>query len=84
MALVRSSHDRMIGGVCSGIADRLDLDTTLVRLLFVVSFAFPGPGLVVYLLMWALLPWDWEVDSRQVRWESSVVSPRDPTETLAA
>lgn len=84
MALVRNSRDRMIGGVCSGIAGRFDLDPTLVRLLFVVSFALPGSGLVVYLLMWALLPWDWEIDSRQVRWGSSAVAPRDPAETLAA
>ena len=81
MTLTRNSHDRMIGGVCAGIAGRFGLDPTLVRLLFVVSFALPGPGLLAYLLMWVLLPWDWEIVEDAGAWAPASVRAQ---ETLAA
>ncbi len=50
----------MLAGVCSGIAKFLGWDATLVRVLFVlvsvVSAAFPG--ILVYLVMWLLMPRD--------------------------
>jgi len=56
--LSRSRHDRMIAGVMGGIARRLGWSSTLVRVLFVilsvVSAAFPG--ILVYLLLWLLMP----------------------------
>jgi phage shock protein C len=56
--LTRSRHERMIAGVCAGIADYLNLDVTLVRVGFVIlsvlSAAFPG--LLVYLVLWFLMP----------------------------
>jgi phage shock protein C len=55
--LVRRNGDRMIAGVCSGLADYLDVDTTVVRLLTVVAALFSlGTALLVYVVMWALLP----------------------------
>ena len=58
--LTRSSSDKMIGGVCGGLAHWLGWDPTLVRigyvLLSVLSAAFPG--LLVYLLLWVLMPSD--------------------------
>jgi phage shock protein PspC (stress-responsive transcriptional regulator) len=42
--------------VCGGIADRFDVDVTLVRVAFVVVAFFWGLGVVVYLAMWALVP----------------------------
>jgi phage shock protein PspC (stress-responsive transcriptional regulator) len=48
----------MLGGVCGGIAEWLGWDPTLVRVLFVIvsilSAAFPG--ILVYLLLWVLMP----------------------------
>ena len=64
--LKRSVDSRMIGGVCGGIAEWLGWDPTLVRIVFVavsvLSVAFPG--IVVYLLLWMLMPEreDWEED----------------------
>lgn len=83
MELARSSDHRIIGGVCAGVATRFDLDPMLVRLLFVVSVALPGPTVLVYLLMWAFLPWDWEVapESASGAVPSAPVCARD---TLAA
>ena len=58
MPLYRSTRDAMIGGVCGGIAEWLDWDPTLVRILYVVgsavSVAFPG--LIVYIVLWILMP----------------------------
>jgi phage shock protein PspC (stress-responsive transcriptional regulator) len=56
--LRRSVSDRMIAGVCGGIARWLGWDPTLVRVLYVVvsvlSAAFPG--ILVYLLLWVVMP----------------------------
>lgn len=56
--LTRSTHDRMIAGVCGGIAEYFDVDSTLVRVAFVLlsvlSAAFPG--LLVYIIMWLVVP----------------------------
>lgn len=56
--LRRSRKHRMIAGVCGGLADWLGWDPTLVRVLYVVvsvlSAAFPG--LLVYLVLWVVMP----------------------------
>ena len=52
------SQDKVLGGVCGGIADYLGLDPTLVRagylILSIVSAAFPG--ILVYLILWIIMP----------------------------
>ena len=54
--LYRSKTERMIGGVCGGLAQYLNLDPTLVRLFFLLLLLLPGPGVVIYLIMWAITP----------------------------
>jgi phage shock protein C len=55
--LVRRSDDRMIAGVCSGVADYLGLDPTLVRLLAVVAAICSVGGVAVaYIAAWILMP----------------------------
>lgn len=54
--LSRPADDRMIAGVCSGIARRFGLSSNLVRVLFVVSILLPGPQFLVYLAGWLLIP----------------------------
>lgn len=54
--LVRPRNDRMIAGVCAGIAQRYGLSVTTVRLLFVLSLLLPGPQVLVYLALWLLMP----------------------------
>lgn len=58
MPLYRSTRHKMIAGVCGGIAEWLGWDPTITRLLYVVvsvlSAAFPG--LIVYILLWILMP----------------------------
>ena len=55
--LTRRGNDRMIAGVCSGVADYLGLDVTLVRLLTVVAAIFSvGTVAVAYIAAWILMP----------------------------
>jgi phage shock protein PspC (stress-responsive transcriptional regulator) len=56
--LQRSKSQRIIAGVCGGIAEWLGWDVTLVRVLFVlVSLASAAfPGLIIYLILWVLMP----------------------------
>ena len=55
-SLVRPRKGRVIAGVCAAIADRFGVSRTLVRVAFVVSIVLPGPQVVVYLLLWILIP----------------------------
>jgi phage shock protein C len=55
--LTRNTDDKMIGGVCSGVADYLGVDVTLVRLLTVIGAIFGLGSLVIaYLVAWILVP----------------------------
>jgi phage shock protein PspC (stress-responsive transcriptional regulator) len=54
----RRSDDKWIGGVCSGLADRLGVDPVIVRAAFVLLSILGGVGVSVYLVAWALLPND--------------------------
>ena len=55
--LVRRRDDRMVAGVCSGLADYLGADPTVLRLLAVVAVAFTGgAALLAYLAAWILVP----------------------------
>jgi phage shock protein PspC (stress-responsive transcriptional regulator) len=56
--LRRSRRNRMIAGICGGIAEWLGWDPTLVRVLYVVVSVFSAafPGLIVYLVLWVVMP----------------------------
>ena len=55
--LVRSSEGRVLGGVCAGVGRRLGLDPWPARLLFVlVLLLVPGSQLIVYPVLWLLMP----------------------------
>ena len=56
--LVRNTHDEMIGGVCSGIANYMNIDPVIVRLVFVLLALGGGHGILAYLLLWILMPVD--------------------------
>jgi phage shock protein PspC (stress-responsive transcriptional regulator) len=53
--LLRRSNYTMIGGVAAGVADYANLDPALVRLLFVLLTLAGGPGLIVYIVLWAVM-----------------------------
>lgn len=56
--LTRSTNDKVIAGVCGGIAEYFDMDPTLVRVGFVVLSIFSAafPGLIVYIILAAIMP----------------------------
>ncbi len=54
--LQRSQQDKMIAGVCSGLADYFDLDVTWVRIAFVVAVILGASGLLAYLVLWIAVP----------------------------
>jgi phage shock protein C len=54
--LYRSREEKMIGGVCGGIAEYFDIDPTLVRAVWVAITLLAGFGIVLYLILWVLVP----------------------------
>ena len=55
--LTRSNHSHMIAGVCGGLGEYLDIDPTLLRLLFALGFfASGGTALLVYIIMAIVVP----------------------------
>jgi phage shock protein PspC (stress-responsive transcriptional regulator) len=57
--LTRSTNDRMIAGVCAGLANYLNVDPFLVRLIFGVLL-LGGEGILIYLVLWLVMPEDTE------------------------
>jgi phage shock protein C len=54
--LYRSRTQRMIGGVCGGLAEYFNIDPTLMRLIFVFFALWVGGGVVAYIIMWLVVP----------------------------
>lgn len=52
------SRDRMIGGVCGGLADYFGLDATLVRIAYALLTVFTSgfPGFMLYIILWFVMP----------------------------
>jgi len=55
--LMRSAVDRKIAGVCGGVAEYLEVDSTVVRLVWLIAIFVPVPlGLIAYLIAWIVMP----------------------------
>ena len=55
--LYRSKKERMIVGVCGGIAEYFKMDPTIIRLLWVIgTLIFFGAGIIAYLIAWVIVP----------------------------
>lgn len=54
--MYRPTRGRMCAGVCRAIAEKYSLSVFAVRLLAIVSTILPGPQIVAYLILWAILP----------------------------
>lgn len=67
----RSAHDRMLAGVCGGLAAQFGVPTALVRLAFVLmTLFFGGVGLVIYVVLWVVMPVEEGLDPVEFqRWE---------------
>jgi len=58
--LYRSESDKMIAGVCGGIAEVYDIDPTLIRLV-TVALIFSGLSPIFYILAWLIIPHESEI-----------------------
>jgi phage shock protein PspC (stress-responsive transcriptional regulator) len=57
--LYRSKKERILGGVCAGLGEHLDVDPTVIRLIWaVVTLLSFGTGIIVYILAWIIIPED--------------------------
>ena len=54
--LYRDEHHKVIGGVCAGLSNYLKVDTSLVRIVFVLALLMHGVGLVAYIILWIIAP----------------------------
>ena len=54
--LYRSRKEEMIAGVCGGLADYLNVDPTVIRLVFLLLFFAGGGGLFIYIILWVIMP----------------------------
>lgn len=48
--------DRVVGGVCAGLGEFFQIDPTIVRLIFVLITIFGGGGILLYLILWLIIP----------------------------
>jgi phage shock protein C len=69
--LCRPTEDRMLAGVAAGIAQYLDVDVTLIRVIFAVLTLFGGAAVLVYLAGWLLIPEEGSDQSIAGGWVSS-------------
>ena len=54
--LYRDEHHKVIGGVCAGLADYLNIDVSIIRVIFLASLVMKGVGFVPYIILWIVLP----------------------------
>ncbi len=53
---IRRSQDRLVGGVCGGIAEHLSVDPDLVRIISAILMGCFGVGIVAYFVLWIIMP----------------------------
>lgn len=61
--LTRSRTERWIGGVCGGIGNYFKTDPTVIRVIFVLAGLIMGGGLLIYLILWLIIPLEAEMAS---------------------
>lgn len=59
--LYRSRKNRMIAGVCGGLADFFGIDPTWIRLLFILLAFVAGSTILIYIIMWVIVPLEPEI-----------------------
>jgi phage shock protein C len=79
--LYRSNRDKMVAGVCGGLAEYFNVDSSLIRLLWVLLIIFGGSGLLLYIIGWVVIPEREGVEETRI--EGGDLIPRDSkTNTL--
>lgn len=55
-SLTRPQKDKVIAGVCAGLAERFGWSANTVRLVFLLSCLLPGPQFIIYIVLWVIMP----------------------------
>lgn len=79
--LVRSNSDRVISGVCGGLANYLGIDSTIIRLIFVLAVLIGGVSPIIYVILWIVMPDEAKYTQTQAQAQPPVAlpKPQDPT-----
>lgn len=59
--LTRSSSDKVIAGVCGGLARYFNIDSTIIRLVFLLAVFLGGVSPLIYVVLWVVMPMDTSV-----------------------
>lgn len=77
--LYRSETDKILGGVCGGLAEHYDADPTIVRLLVIfIELITGGSALLLYLIAWLIIPSESEVKGKKKSDSQSSSSDEEP------
>jgi len=60
----RSRRGKKIAGVCAGLAEEFGISTTPIRLAFIILMALGGPGIILYIVLWVIMPYREEPRTR--------------------
>ena len=60
--LRRSSRDKTVAGICGGFGEYFNVDPTLVRVLWILAVLLGGTGLLLYVILWIVMPLDGDPD----------------------
>ena len=75
--LYKSSRNKKILGVCAGIAEYLNVDPVLIRLLWIIFAFVVGSGIIVYIIAAIIMPYDTEINDDDNDNEAYEYAPRD-------
>lgn len=76
--LYRSRSERMLGGVCGGLGEYLNIDPTIVRIIFIFAGLLGGPGVIAYIVMLLIIP------EEPIPGEAVITTTAEPVETPPA
>jgi phage shock protein PspC (stress-responsive transcriptional regulator) len=82
--LYRSNNDKIIAGVCAGLGDYINIDPTIVRLIFMILFLMGTGGFWIYIILWAIVPLppdhaDTSIEVKEIR-DVKTEQPEAPVE----
>lgn len=76
--LVRPMREKVVGGVCAGFADYLNIELTLMRIIWLTVAVFTGVGFIAYVICWIVMPRDYELLPEPTARASEPESTRAP------
>jgi phage shock protein PspC (stress-responsive transcriptional regulator) len=62
----RSQHGKRIAGVCAGLAEEFGISVTILRLAFLLATLIGGPGIIIYLVLWVVMPYRPESEEQRL------------------